>query len=265
MGSTGSGGMRRIRRGSCLIGAAVLIGGVFAAPLKAEGPWFGRYLGLGLGTASQSVALDQLEAVVNDTPVLLGSRRVEGTLITLGYREAVGLVMPGAELELDTGRHALSPPSACVLGQSCAGAGLEGRIGPVLRLRVTLGQVIAPGVLLSAGAGLSRADVAISHAQVQAASAQDGSAVITSARSDFEVESPARGLHLSIGVEHRAPQGAALRLDYLQERFWIDTERSVFVGAATSSGTSTAVAQIAQSGGFIFDKAALRLSLVFGF
>lgn len=265
MGSISSGRMRRTGRGARLILAAVLAFGTFAAPLRAEGPWIGRYVGLGLGTASQLVALDQLEAVVNATPVLLGSQRVEGTLITLGYRAPVGPVMRAAELELDTGRHAITAPSACTLGQSCAGAGLVGRIGPVLRLRVTLGQVITPGVLVSAGLGLSRADLAISHAQAQAASAQNGSAVITSARSAFEVDGPAQGLHLSLGLEHRVSQGAGLRLDYLQERFWIDTERSVFLGTATSSGTSTSVAQIAQSGGFMLDKAALRLSLVFGF
>lgn len=266
MGSKDIARLHRFWCGRCLILAVVLVFGAFAAPLRADGPWLGRYVALGLGTASQSVTLDQLEAVVNDTPVLLGSGRLDGTMITLGYREAMGPLIGGAELELDTGRHAITAPSsACILGQSCAGAGLVGQIGPVLRFRVTMGQVIAPGVLVSAGAGLSRADVTISHAHAQAASAQNGSAVITSARSAFEVNGPAPGLHLSLGLEHRAAQGAALRLDYLQERLWIDTERSVFVGTATSSGTSTSVAQIAQSGGFMLDKAALRLSLVFGF
>jgi hypothetical protein len=259
-------GIRRTIRRIPELGLAVALALIVSAgPVLADSPWSGRHLGLGIGFGTQSVDLDRLEASVNGRPLSLGSRRVDAALATLGYREALGRVVLGAEVELQAGRRAITRHSGCVLGQACAGAGLLGRIGPILRLRATLGQEIMPGVMLSGGLGLSLADVAISHAFAQSASAQNGSAVITSARSDFRVDDLATGAHVTIGVEHRVTARAALRLDLIHERLQIENARNVFIMTATVSGPSSAMAQIAQSGPFTLDTTSVRLSLLLRF
>lgn len=119
--------------------------------------------------------------------------------------------------------------------------------------------------MLSGGLGVSLADVAISHAFAQSASAQNGSAVITSARSEFRVDDLAAGAHVTIGVEHRVTARAALRLDLIHERLRIDTSANVFIMTATASGQSTAMAQVAQSGPFSLDTTSVRLSFLMRF
>lgn len=109
------------------------------------------------------------------------------------------------------------------------------------------------------------ARVSVSHAFAQAASAEGGSGVITSAISPFAVDDLALGAHVAIGVEHRVSARAALRLDLVHERLCVDNHRHVFILTTTTSGTSTATAQISEAGHFVIGATSVRLSLVMRF
>lgn len=232
---------------------------------QADSGWSGAYLGLGLVAGTQRVALDRLEARINGGAVSLSPPHFDAGLLLLGSRAALGGVVFGPELELQTGRSALSRTDGCVLGQVCARAGLVGEVGPVVRLRARIGWDIAPGVLFSAGAGVSLADLAIRQGFAQAATAQPGSAVLNRASSPFLIEDMVSGAHAVLGLERQIGPRMALRMDVMRERLWVPTEARLFIFTATATGASTAVARIEQVGGFALGTSSLRISLVMRF
>lgn len=239
--------------------------GICAPAALAQPLWEERYATFGVALGRQDLGLDTLSASVNGRSAQDADWAANAALVGLGYRRASGPLLWGAEAELQAGAGAIALHRGCRLGQNCAGAGLEGRIGPIFRLRAVLGRVIGPGRVLSAGLGLSLADVEITHAHAQAASAQGGSAVITTARSAFDVRDRALGYHLMIGVEQRVTRRGALRLDLVHDRLQIENARQVLVLTSTASGGNSATAQIAQDGGFGVENLSVRLSLVLRF
>lgn len=239
--------------------------GLCAPTAMAQTPWEERYATFGVALGRQEVGLDTLSASVNSHASQDADWGAHAALLGLGYRRALGPVLWGAEAELQAGAGAIALHGGCRFGQNCAGAGLDGRIGPIFRLRATLGRVIGPGRVLSAGLGLSLANVDITHAFAQAASAQGGSAVITTASSAFGVSDTAMGYHLMIGVEQRVTRRAGLRLDLVHDRLRIENARQVFVLTSTSSGGNSATAQIGEGGGFGVENLSVRLSLVLRF
>jgi hypothetical protein len=232
---------------------------------QADGAGSGAYLGLGLVAGPQTVELDRLEARINGASVSPSPPHFDAMLLTLGSRAALGGVMFGPELELQTGRNALSRNGGCVFGEVCALAGLVGEVGPVVRLRARLGWDIAPGVLASAGVGVSLADVAISQGFAQAATAQPGAAALNRASSPFVIEDMAGGAHAVLGFERRIGPRMALRMEVMRERLWVPTEARLFIFTATATGPSTAAAQIEQAGGFALGTSSVRISLVMRF
>jgi hypothetical protein len=238
---------------------------ICAGTAQADTGWSGAYLAMGLAMASQSLALDDLTLSVDGNRLGQVTRQADLGLTSLGMRVARGGLVFGGEIELQPNRRALARVPGCAFGQNCAAAGLIGQVGAVHRLRATIGRAIGPGLLLSGGLGLSRADVTVSHAFAQAASAQDGSRVINTARSPFAVADRAQGAHIVIGLEQRVTARTALRFDLLHERLWVENQRSVYILTVTASGDRTARARIHETGDFSLDTTAVRLSLVIRF
>ena len=232
---------------------------------RADTAWDGRYLALGMAIGRQGLDLDGFAQTVNGHSLRQAGSRADIGLAGLGYRAARGGMHLGGEIELQPGPRSLAQYPRCVFGQNCAAAGLLGRVGPIYRLRATMGRDIGVVVLMSGGLGISMAKVSVSHAFAQAASAQDGSGVITSAISPFAVDDLALGAHVVIGVEHRVSARAALRVDLVHERLWVDNHRHVFILTTTTSGNNTATAQISEAGRFVIDATSVRLSLVMRF
>lgn len=238
---------------------------VHTFPAAAEHPWAGPYLEVGIGLSDNDAALGQNDGRIDGVAQGQGRWRSDAGFVALGIGQGRGAIIWAAEVETEIGSHDMSPAALCRLGQVCARTNLIGRLGPVHRLRARVARVIAPGVAVSLGAGLSAAEVRVNRVFVQAASAAPMAAAVVRASSPFVADDLARGHHVVLGVNQRLTQRVSWGLSLLHERLEVTAQSAVAITAVTQSGPSSAVVRLNHQGDVTVARSGLRLSLTWHF